>query len=218
MHVLLAAAEPLRAPLLDELTALGHEVSVAGDGDHALALIAKERPSLVVVEVDLPGVSGLDVCRRVRESDGERSRTFVLVLTDDELPGRLAAVLDAGADDFILTAARPEGLRARIAARAAIAVRRIAEDDARRRAEAALARTQRLLGIDEASAALQHEINNPLAALLAHASLLEHGLHDPGEERELLGVIVEQAHRIADVVKRIAALRYADGEEYVPND
>ena len=68
------------------------------------------------------------------------------------------------------------------------------------------------------SAALQHEINNPLAALLAHASLLEQGLYEPGEERELLAVILEQAHRIADVVKRISARRDPDGPEFVPRE
>jgi signal transduction histidine kinase len=70
------------------------------------------------------------------------------------------------------------------------------------------------------AATLQHEINNPLAALLAHAALIEQGLHEPGEERDLLAVIVEQAHRIAAAVRRFAAQRHPhpDDSEFVPDD
>jgi nitrogen-specific signal transduction histidine kinase len=88
----------------------------------------------------------------------------------------------------------------------------------RRRAEAALAEAQRLAGIGEMAMALQHQINNPLAALLGHAALIEQELYDPGEEHALLAVIVEQAHRIADVVKRLSALRYPTSAEFVRGD
>ncbi len=58
-------------------------------------------------------------------------------------------------------------------------------------------------------------MNNPLAALLGHAALIEQGLVEPGEEREVLGVIVEQAHRIAAVVRRLSALRDPQSVEYM---
>jgi DNA-binding response OmpR family regulator len=218
MRVVLATAEPsIRDQMRETLVAMGHDVTEVADGAEALDALRREQPALLVVADDLPTISGLDVCRAAR-ADAPTGGPFVLVITSDEGEGRLARVLDAGADDFLLTTASLAGLRARVSARTAIAARRMGEDAARRRAESALARTQRLVGINEAASALQHEINNPLAALLAHADLLAHGLHEPGEERELLDIVVEQARRIADVVKRIAALRYPQSEEYVPND
>jgi signal transduction histidine kinase len=80
-------------------------------------------------------------------------------------------------------------------------------DRARRDAEAKLARARWLAGIGETTIALEHEINNPLSALLGHAELL---LMDAGlteEQRRQLQIIREQAARIADVVRRLARLK-----------
>jgi len=126
----------------------------------------------------------------------------LLAIGDD---AKRAAVRDA------LTAAGHEVTAVADADAAATLLERV-------RPELYLAESPRAESARGDSAALQHEINNPLAALLAHASLLEQGLHEPGEERELLAVIVEQAHRIADVVKRIAARRDPEGPEFVPRE
>jgi signal transduction histidine kinase len=173
----------------------------------------------VVVDA-LGDVSAIEVCRRIRARPDDT--TFVFAIAREELgvplAERLGALLDAGADDYLLVAPQVTALAAQAVARVRIATRRVEECSARRRAESTLERTHRLLGIEDATAGLQHEINNPLAALLAHATLLEQGLHDPGEEKELAGVVIEQAKRIAEVVRRIAALRYPDGGEFVPDD
>jgi DNA-binding response OmpR family regulator len=208
MKALLAEADPgTRAALAAVVGAAGHDVTVVADGVAAIEAYGRERPFFVIIADDLPLASGIDVCRHVRAHPGRDGQTFVLVVVGDEAHDRLAQLLDAGADDFILTDAHVAGLPARLAARTTIAERRIATDAARRHAETALAEAQRLAGIGEMAMTLQHEINNPLAALLGHAALIEQELYDPGEERALLAVIVEQAHRIADVVKRLSALR-----------
>ena len=73
-----------------------------------------------------------------------------------------------------------------------------------------------LAGIGQTSLALQHEINNPLAALLSYASLIEQGVIDDPEERaEALATIVTQARRIADVVKRLRNLENPKSVEYL---
>ncbi|AHG89599.1 histidine kinase A domain protein [Gemmatirosa kalamazoonensis] len=217
MRALLAAADALkRDTMRDAFASVGCEVRIVDGVDAVLDAIARESPDLVVFD-EHPDVSMVDLCRRVRAlPDGG---PFVLALTRDVDDERLALLLDAGADDYLLVAPGDPVLEGRARARARVVTRRVDERLARRRAEGTLERTERLLGVGDAvSAGLQHEINNPLAALLAHASLLEQGLHEPGEERELLGVIVEQAHRIADVVRRIAALRYPEDSEFVPDD
>jgi DNA-binding response OmpR family regulator len=216
MKALLAEADPrMRADLAAVVGAAGHDVTVVADGVAAIEAYGREQPSFVIVADDLPHASGIDVCRHVRAHPSGDGQTFILVVVSDEAHDRLALLLDAGADDFILTDSHVSGLPARLAARTTIAERRIATDAARRRAEAALAEAQRLAGIGEMAMALQHQINNPLAALLGHAALIEQELYDPGEERALLAVIVEQAHRIADVVKRLSALRYPTSAEFV---
>ncbi len=211
MKVLLAEDDPqVRERLARVAAAAGHTVIVAADGAEGWAAYAREHPALAVLELALPGMDGLALCRRIRASE-EGGATFVLAVTPRDGGADLGAVLDAGADDYI---ARPADAE-HFAARLAIAERRIAAEAARREAEAALARARYLAGVGEMSMTLQHEINNPLAALLGHAALVEQGLVEPGEEREVLAVVVEQAHRIAGVVKRLSAVRHPQAVEYL---
>ena len=85
---------------------------------------------------------------------------------------------------------------------------------ARRRAEEELRKARYLAGIGELSLALQHEINNPLAALLTNAALLKGGILSPDDAKTTLGVIDEQARRIAEVVRRLNALQDPRSVEY----
>jgi len=220
MRALLAAIDPaVRDAMREALASAGYDVGLADDVEGALAAIARDAPDVVVADA-VRDADAPELCRRVRARPDEI--TFVLALAREgdaaSLAERIGALMDAGADDYLLVAPDVPALAARAATRVRIAARRVEECAARRRAEGSLARTQRLLGIDDASAGLQHEINNPLAALLAHATLLEQGLYEPGEVKELAGVVVEQAQRIAEVVRRIAALRYPDVSEFVPDD
>jgi signal transduction histidine kinase len=120
-------------------------------------------------------------------------------------------VLDAGADDYLPKPVTPEGLATRVI----IGERRMAADRARRAAEDALRRAQWVAGIAETAIAVQHEINNPLTALLGHVALLESGVVPTGEERESIRTIADQATRIAGVVRRLATLRDPRSVEYL---
>lgn len=192
------------------LSELGHDADAVGDGAAAWQRYQDTKPSLVILDIEMPGFDGFEVCRRIREVD-ERRETFVLVLTGRDHPGDLARVLDAGADDYVTKPATPEHIRARLV----IAERRIGQETARRKAEADLAIARWRAGIGETAIALQHEINNPLAALLGHAELLLMEFTDRGEKNEQALIILEQARRIGDVVKRIARLRNPQSVEYV---
>jgi DNA-binding response OmpR family regulator len=150
------------------------------------------------------------VCRRIRGHEAGRE-AFVIIVTARDGRDDLANVLEAGADDYVTKPSSPENLRARLE----IAKRRIAQDELRRTAEAELARSRWLAGIGETTIALEHEINNPLSALLGHAELLlmDHGLTD--EQQEQLHIIQEQAARIAQVVRRLARLKNPQSVEYL---
>ncbi len=90
----------------------GYEVDVASDGTRGL-LSARERPpDLVVLDVMMPGLDGLEVCRRLRSG----GTVPILMLTArDEVPDRVAG-LDAGADDYLVKPFALEELTARVRA------------------------------------------------------------------------------------------------------
>ncbi len=202
--------ESMRDLLAAVLTEGGHEVIAAEDGGQAWELFEQERPSLVLLDWQMPALSGLEVCERIRGSGLGRD-TFIIMVTARGATTDLCRVLDAGADDYLSKPVTAAALQTRVV----IAERRMAIDRAKRAAEDALARAQWLAGIGETALAVQHEINNPLTALLGNASLLTNSLATPEEEREFIKVIAEQATRIGGVVRRLANLRDPRSVEYV---
>ncbi len=210
--VLLAADdEATRDFLAAALDELGYAVSIFAGSGGAWAAYQHQHAQLVLLDVDTTHIQGLDVCQRIRTADPSHE-TFIIVCAGLDAQANLAAVLDAGADDYLAKPVTMERLRARLA----IAERRLADESARRVAEAELARARWLAGIGEMTIALQHEINNPLSALISHAELALLDAADRGERNEQIETILQQAQRIAEVVKRIGALRNPMSVEYLP--
>jgi DNA-binding response OmpR family regulator len=211
MRVLFADDDVIARTLLAAvLTDLGHDLTSAEDGEGAWAAFQAAPTPLVVLDINMPGMDGLEVCRRSRKHEAGRE-TFVLIVTARDGRDDLNNVLEAGADDYVTKPSSPENLRARLE----IANRRIAQDTARRKAEAELARSRWLAGIGETTIALEHEINNPLSALLGHAELLMMDRELSEEHQEQLRIIQEQAARIAQVVRRLAKLKNPQSVEYL---
>jgi DNA-binding response OmpR family regulator len=84
----------------------GYKVLTAQDGDEALKLIRKKKPDLVVLDIMLPELDGLAVCRLVRR-DAEIAHTPIIMLTARGTQGDKMVGLDSGADDYIT---KPFGL------------------------------------------------------------------------------------------------------------
>ena len=211
MRVLFADDDIIARTLMAAVLAdLGHDATIADNGQAAWDAFQECPAPLVVLDINMPGLDGLEVCRRIRAHEAGRE-TFVVVVTARDGRDDLVDVLEAGADDYVTKPASPENLRARLE----IAERRIALDVQRRAAEAESARSRWLAGIGETTIALEHEINNPLSALLGHAELLvmEGGLS--AEQLEQVGIIQEQAARIAQVVRRLARLKNPQSVEYL---
>jgi two-component system KDP operon response regulator KdpE len=88
--------EILRA-LQRSLTAHGFEVFAANSGEEALEAIAHYRPDLMLLDLGLPGISGLEVCRQVRE----QSNLPIIVLSVKDTEKDKVLALDLGADDYV---------------------------------------------------------------------------------------------------------------------
>jgi two-component system phosphate regulon response regulator PhoB len=97
-----------------QLEADGFAVTEAGDGAAALAEIARDRPDLVVLDLSLPGVGGLDVLRRVRAADGTAAPLPVIVLSGRSGETDRIIGLDLGADDYLVKPFSPGELAARV--------------------------------------------------------------------------------------------------------
>src|SRR5207249_942638 len=95
------------------LTAEGYDVSVAADGGAALAAVERAVPDVLVLDIGLPGMGGLTVCRRLRRKG--LAMPILLLTARDAVPDRVAG-LDAGADDYLVKPFALEELLARLRA------------------------------------------------------------------------------------------------------
>ena len=114
MKVLVVDDEPaVRQALERALAADHHEVRTAADGRAALDHLVEHAVDAVVLDVAMPGVDGLEVCRRLRAAG---DRTPVLMLTARDAVDDRVAGLDAGADDYLVKPFALRELKARLRA------------------------------------------------------------------------------------------------------
>jgi two-component system KDP operon response regulator KdpE len=112
-RVLVVEDDPKIQRLLRAQLALrDFEVVVAGTGPEAVAAVADDEPDVVLLDVDLPGMSGLDVCRELRAW----SSVPILLVTGNDLPETKIAALESGADDYVTKPFHTGELVARIRA------------------------------------------------------------------------------------------------------
>jgi DNA-binding response OmpR family regulator len=112
--VLLIEDEPQIAGFISRgLRREGYNVLVAADGETGLEMAFGELPEIIILDIMLPGIDGLTVCRQIREAE---LQTPILMLTaKDAIPDRVAG-LEAGADDYLVKPFAFEELIARVRA------------------------------------------------------------------------------------------------------
>ncbi len=114
VRILVADDDPaVRESLRRSLSFNGYEVTLASDGREALTASSTPVPDLVLLDVNMPGIDGLEVCRRIRASGSD---VPVLILTARVEVGDRVLGLDAGADDYLPKPFALEELLARIRA------------------------------------------------------------------------------------------------------
>ena len=202
-RALVADDDPTFLLLIEHaMQGIGLPFVAVDNGSDAWDLWDKERHSFCVLDVEMPGMDGLELCRRIRDNDPDR-HTYILVVTGRDKAADLEAVLEAGADDYLSKPTTGQ----RLVARMRIAERRMALDATQRSLEERLRRARYLAGIGEATVGLKHEINNPLTGILGTAELLLLDLRQRGIPTADVETIIEQARRISDLVKRLDDLK-----------
>jgi two-component sensor histidine kinase len=181
--------EPARYATTRILHRAGFKVLEASTGSEALQIARDDLPPLVILDINLPDVSGVEVCRRIK-SDPATSSTMVLQMSATNI-----AVIDrvnslaAGADSFLVEPVEPEELEA--VSRALLRLHR---------SEAALRRAlaERELLLKE----VNHRVKNSLQLVLSMLSLQGHAFKDP-HTRELFTKAISRVTAIAAIHERL---------------
>ena len=189
-RVLIVDDEPqILRGLRTNLVARGYDVSTAADGESALDLAARDRPEVVILDLGLPGMDGIDVIHGLRAW----TRVPIIVLSArDQEPEKVAA-LDAGADDFVT---KPFGMGELLA-----------------RVRAA---TRRQLPADEAAVVTTEDLTIDLGA--KRASLREEEVHLTPTEWHLVEILVRHPGKLVaqrDLLHEVWGPRYEQETNYL---
>jgi two-component system phosphate regulon response regulator PhoB len=115
-HILVVEDEDSLATLLQyNLQKEGYDVALAGDGEEALLKVDERLPDLVVLDWMLPKVSGIEVCRRLRQRNETRNLPIIMLTARGEESDRIRG-LDTGADDYVVKPFSMTELAARVRA------------------------------------------------------------------------------------------------------
>lgn len=113
-RVLVVDDVPQNRTLLERmLTAEGYSVTSAADGVMALRMVEAESPDLIVSDIDMPNLNGIEFCRRVKENPATRLVPFILITGLADRANRIAGI-EAGADDFLGKPFDSQELKARV--------------------------------------------------------------------------------------------------------
>jgi CheY-like chemotaxis protein len=112
LRVLVVDDSPINREVLRALlTRWGHEVEEAADGVMAVAAIQRQGPDLVLMDLDMPGMDGLEATRRVRATEGQGPRLPIVALTGKAFADDLVRTREAGMDAHLVKPVQLEALQ-----------------------------------------------------------------------------------------------------------
>ncbi len=223
-RILIVEDNPDLRAALHAMLAVDYDVTVAPNGAQGIAMAREDPPALILSDLVMPQRSGFDVCRAIK-SDPRTAAIPVIILTArGELKHKLEG-FGAGADDYLQKPFNSRELLARI--RALLENRRLQRELAARNAELErvlaelraaqerIVESERLKTALKMAGALAHEINNPLSGIIGYCDLIRMRLGAEHPVSRDVERIVEQANRIAAVMRKIQYIREIRFVQYV---
>ena len=194
--------------LQEELTHLGHEVVTAGEGQEALRAISEVEPDIVLLDLSMPGMDGLQVLQVLRKEEAYASLPVIMLTARKEYEDRIAG-LDAGADDYITKPFHIGEVASRI--KALLRIRDLQEGVLER--EKTLAQ---LRGVGQTLVTLAHHLNNATQSISGTAQLAGEDPENVELSAQLRTVAIRQSEKISTVLQTLS--RMVDSMEIHTSD
>ncbi len=168
-----------------------YEVSEFTTASQALAMVPHIKPQCLLLDINLPDLSGLDVLERIQKLEASES-TSVVMLTADETRGLGVRALKAGATDFIVKHDLDAETLKRAVHRAVAALRT-------RQIQAQLENAEKLAALGKLAAGVAHEVNNPATFVQTNLDVIAMRLHST-DERAPIELDAEASRELREMV------------------
>lgn len=179
----------------------GYESLLASTGEEALAILEKVTPDLVLSDILMPGMDGIELCRRIKLNPKTRN-VPVLIITTAKESGRLREALDSGASDYINKPFQQEELLARV--RSHIRTKRLIDELQASRGELMMV-NEKLAEANnrktEFLSTVAHDLRTPLTSIRTYSELLSFPNVTIDTQKEFIGIIQSEAVRMAGLVR-----------------
>ncbi len=219
-EILIVEDNPASLKLLSAiLTEAGYKARPATDGELALRSLQAKLPELILLDLKLPGMDGIEVCRRLKEDPAARDTPVIFVSAVEDAEFKVSA-LEAGAVDYVTKPIVPAEVLARIGTH--LRIHRMQRDlaakteqlekhrdhlevlvedrtAALRKSEARLRKTQKIDALLVMAGSIAHNFNNMLHAALGYAAMALDKIPHDSEVRELLAESEKATKRAAEL-------------------
>ncbi len=200
--ILVVDDQPINVQLLKrKLEREGHQVVAAYSGLEALSAVEKDRPDLILLDVMMPDMDGIEVCQRLQASEETRSIPIIFITARTSKEGKIEG-LGVGAVDYITKPIDLDETLARVQTQLRfVSINRELVMLQRRLSEARRAAT-----IGAVTQGIAHNLNNLLGVVIGYLDLVK-AYHDkPEMVKKNAGHVEEAVQRIVSIIKQLSSL------------
>lgn len=200
--ILVVDDQPINVQLLKrKLEREGIRVAAAYNGLEALALVKNEKPDLILLDVMMPDMDGIEVCQRLQADEQTRSIPIIFITARSSKEGKIEG-LNVGAVDYITKPIDLDETLARVQTQLRfVAINREMLDLQRR-----LVETRRSATIGAVTQGIAHNLNNLLGVVIGYLDLIKAYYDKPEHVKKNAQHVEEAVHRIVSIIKQLSSL------------
>ncbi len=194
--ILVVDDEALIVMLIEKtLESSGYNIVTAGDGIEALEKVEDEGPDLIILDVMMPKMNGLEVCRRLKNNDKTRPIPVVMLTSKDYIEDKITG-FETGADDYITKPFNPKEFQARIKS---LMERNLYQH---KRAE-----NEKQQALEKMVEGIAHEVRNPIVSIGGFARRIRNKLSPNDRLHTYADHIIQEVERLETMVNQIVNLK-----------
>lgn len=216
-RILVADDDPdIRIIITSVISVLGVNPQVVADGTEAVKAVQTLLPDLVVLDYMMPGLTGIEVCQKIRAMPGGEYVAVLMLTARDTVRDKVTA-FDEGVDDYLTKPFHYEELQARI--RALLRVRELTlrlrdKNEELRKMQEKLVQQERQLVVGELAGTAAHQLGQPLSAILLNCFLLETLDPADGKFKSAIQAVKSDAKRMAQMIEQLKSVDASQKEQY----